>query len=85
MINENLCNGAVRINKTRARSLYRKGMKVWLLPINANTRSVWVQPECIELSKAGTGDTFDTLVREFVDFHCWRRFGKYAKYFAIDK
>jgi len=70
-----------KINKSRARKLYNKGIKIHVVackvrPIN----NPWIQP--FELIKGSDGSDFDKHINEFEYYNCsYNELGYYAAYY----
>lgn len=71
-----------QISKPTARKLYESGKPVVLYPSNMNPMSAWGAP--FELTKAGTGRTFEALVNEFTYYNCTWATGYRVTFYACD-
>lgn len=67
-----------RVNKTRAKSLFGKGVKIWLHPCCMKFDNVWQYPIGIENDGS---ETFDQKVNGFMYYNCDSQRGRYPSYF----
>ena len=68
-----------KVNKTRARNLYNKGVMITLIPCKVRTLTGIVQPAHI---RKQPGTDFDTILNEYEYYNCNNELGKYAHFYV---
>lgn len=68
----------VKVNKTRARNLYNKGVTIALIPCKVRTLTGIVQPVHI----TNQGIDFDKLINEYEYYNCSPELGKYTHFYV---
>lgn len=69
-----------KVNKATARKLFRKGVRIYVLPCKVRYDNPWIQPFLLQKT-----NTFDRIVLEYEFYNCNAELGYYCSYYAEKK
>ena len=71
----------VRISKNEAHKQFTEGKEVFIVPVNVNPTSKWMQP--VQIPVGDPGITFAKFVSEYERFNCTMpETGRYAAFYV---
>ena len=71
----------VRVNKTKARSIYNENKKVYLLPCKVRPTNFFMTIKTSFIQLENTHMSFDEKVNAFEYYNCCENLGRYCNYF----
>ena len=72
--------GYKRVSKRKARSLFKDGVIIYLLPSNIKLNNPWMKPSAIVYNEK-SGNNFDSYSDEFKFYNCNNETGKDIWYY----
>ena len=79
---ERLKKQVQQVNKTRARNLYEKGVKIWFQTCKMSFDNKWSGPYWLQKDEPDAeGETFDQICNSLVYYNCNAQMGRYLHYF----
>ena len=73
----------IKVNKTKAKNLYNKGINVYIVPFKVypNYNNMWIQPIMINNF---TNENFDSRVNNFEYYNCNYELGYYTSFYIAE-